>query len=82
MHLCAIQYDLDVYLFYVQQCVYVNVKLLIYPSPIQLSPWVTLNLFSMSVTDLNFLVCDLPSPPPSAHNLSCSSLLFAYLFGH
>ena len=30
-----------------QQCVYVNPKLLIYPSP--LAPLVTINLFSMSV---------------------------------
>ena len=32
-------------------CVYVNLKLLVYPSPPphQVSPWVTIDLFSVSV---------------------------------
>ena len=32
--LCALQQALVDYLFYIQQCVYVNPKLLIYPSPL------------------------------------------------
>ena len=44
---CAKQQVLVVYLFYIQQCVYVNSKLLIFPSP--LSPLVTVSLSSMSV---------------------------------
>ena len=31
---CALQWILVIYLFYIQQCVYVNPNLLIYPSPI------------------------------------------------
>ena len=51
---CAIQWDL-VDLFYIQNCVSVNLKLLIYPFP-RLSPLVTINLFSMSVS--LFLFCN------------------------
>ena len=46
---CATQWVLVDYLFYIQQCVYFNPKLLIYPSP-QPFPLVTINLFSMSVS--------------------------------
>ena len=50
---CAIQQALVVYLFYIQQCVSANPKLLIYPSPP--FPLVTISLFSMSVN--LFLFC-------------------------
>ena len=40
-------YAVDCCLFYIVLCVYVNPKLLIYPSP--LFPLVTVSLFSMSV---------------------------------
>ena len=51
---CAIQQVLVVHLFYIQQCVYVNPKFPIYPSP-PFSPLVTISLFSMSVS--LFLFC-------------------------
>ena len=37
--LCVIQQVLVDYLFYIQQCVYVNPKLLIYPSPLPFPLW-------------------------------------------
>ena len=49
----AIQQVLISYLFYIQQCEYVNPNLPIYPS--HLSPLVTIRLFSTSVT--LFLFC-------------------------
>ena len=46
---CAIQQAPDVYLCYIQQCAYVNPKLLIYPLPRPaISPLVTINLCSVS----------------------------------
>ena len=50
----TIQQNLAVYLFYIQQFVSANPKLLIYPSPTP-SPLVTVSLFSMSVS--LFLFC-------------------------
>ena len=50
---CAIQQVLISYLFYIQQCVFVNPNLPIYP--ISSSPLVTISLFSTSVT--LFLFC-------------------------
>ena len=47
--LCALQQALVDYLFYIQQCVYVNPKLLIYPSPFPLSPLITISLLPLSV---------------------------------
>ena len=53
---CATQQVLVGYLFYVQQCVCVNPKLLIYPAPLPtFSPLVTISLFSMYVGLFLFL---------------------------
>ena len=50
---CAIQQVLVGYLFYIQQCVYFNTNLLIYPSlP---SPLVTVSLFCMSLSHFCFV---------------------------
>ena len=46
---CAVQQVFVDYLFYMQQCVYVNPNLLIYPSR-YLSPLVTISLFPKSVS--------------------------------
>ena len=51
---CAIQQDLVVYPFYIQQFLSANPKLLIYPPP-HLSPLVTISLFSVFMS--LFLFC-------------------------
>ena len=51
---CAIPQGLIGYLFYTQQCIFFNFKLLIYPS-LSLSPLIAINLFSMSVSYFCFV---------------------------
>ena len=47
---CAIQQVLVIYLFYIQQQVYITPNLLIYLCPLNISPLVTINLVSKSLS--------------------------------